>query len=112
LAGPRDLDVPAIAGHDPLCVALYGRRTGILVATTLYPGLLYVHEVPAFGRGIQRLVDLRQDELVAHILDHIEESKDALVGLSDWNKPAAFGMLFATSPSGPLPADRISVRLN
>jgi hypothetical protein len=88
LAGPRDLDVIAIAGHDPLFVAVYGRRTGILVATTLYPGLLYVQEVPAFGASIQHLVDLRQDELVAHILGHIEESKDAVVGLSDWNKPA------------------------
>jgi hypothetical protein len=75
------------------------------MATTLYPGRLYVHEVPAFGASIQRLVDLRQDELVAHILGcHIEESKDAVVGLSDWNKPAPFGMLFATSPSGPFPA--------
>jgi hypothetical protein len=59
------------------------------MATTLYPGRLYVHEFPVFGATIERLVDLTQDELVAHILGcHIEESKDAVVGLSDWNKPA------------------------
>jgi hypothetical protein len=54
----------------------------------LYPGRLYVHEFPAFGATIQRLVDLTQDELVAHILGcHIEESKNAVVGLSDWTNP-------------------------
>jgi hypothetical protein len=58
------------------------------MATTLYPGRLYVHEFPAFGATIRRLVGLTQDELVAHILGcHIEESKNAVVGLSDWNNP-------------------------
>jgi hypothetical protein len=58
----------------------------------LYPGRLYVHEFPAFGATIQRLVDLTQDELVAHILGcHIEESKKAVVGLSDWTNPPRSG---------------------
>jgi hypothetical protein len=86
----RDLDVIAIAGHDPLSVALYGRRKGdpFRRRQPLYPGRLYVHEFPAFGATIQRLVDLTQDELVAHILGcHIEESKNAVVGLSDWTNP-------------------------
>jgi hypothetical protein len=75
------------------------------MATTWYPGRLYVHEFPAFGATIQRLVDLSQEELVAHILGcQIEESKNAVVRLSDWNKPAPFAMLSATSPSGPFPA--------
>ena len=75
--GGRVLDVIAIPGHDPLSVAFYDRRTGILLAgDSLYPGRLYVHDFPAFRASIQRLVDFTQDKLVAHILGcHIEESK-------------------------------------
>ena len=78
----------------------------------LYPGRLYVHEFPAFGATIQRLVDLTQDELVAHILGcHIEESKKAVVGLSDWTNPPRSGC----SPHfiiWPVSRNGISVRLN
>ena len=75
--GGRVLDVIAIPGHDPLSVAFYDRRTGILLAgDSLYPGRLYVHDFPAFAASIQRLVDFTQDKLVAHILGcHIEESQ-------------------------------------
>lgn len=75
--GGRVLDVIAIPGHDPLSVAFYDRRTGILLAgDSLYPGRLYIHDLPAFGASIQRLVDFTQDKLVAHILGcHIEQSK-------------------------------------
>ena len=75
--GGRVLDVIAIPGHDPLSVALYDRRTGILLAgDTLFPGRLYVHDFPAFRASIQRLVDFSQDKLVADILGcHIEQSK-------------------------------------
>jgi hypothetical protein len=76
-----------------------------MATTFVYPGRLYVHEFPAFGAIVQRLVYPTQDELVAHILGwHIEESRNPVVRLSDWNKPAPFGMLSATSPSGPFPA--------
>lgn len=86
----RDLDVIAIAGHDPLSVALYGRRTGILFDgdNLCIPGVCMYTSFQRFGATIQRLVDLTQDELVAHILGcHIEESKNAVVGLSDWTNP-------------------------
>ena len=82
------------------------------MATTLCPGRLYVHEFPAFGATIQRLVDLTQDELVAHILGcHIEESKNAVVGLSDWNKPARRNAL-RDFTIWPVSRNGISVRLN
>jgi glyoxylase-like metal-dependent hydrolase (beta-lactamase superfamily II) len=75
--GGRVLDVIAIPGHDPLSVAFYDRRTGILLTgDSLYPGRLYVHDFPAFRASIERLVDFTQDKLVAHIFGcHIEESK-------------------------------------
>jgi glyoxylase-like metal-dependent hydrolase (beta-lactamase superfamily II) len=75
--GGRVLDVIAIPGHDTLSVAFYDRRTGILLAgDSLYPGRLYIHDLPAFTESIQRLVNFTQDKLVAHVLGcHIEESK-------------------------------------
>lgn len=74
--GGRLLDVIAIPGHQAFGVALYDRRTGILLTgDTLYPGRLYVSDAPAFIASIQRLVDFTKDKPVAHILGtHIEES--------------------------------------
>ena len=74
--GGRVLDVIPIPGHDPLSIAFYDRRTGILLTgDTLYPGRLYVHDLPAFRASIQRLVDFTQDKLVAHVLGcHVEQS--------------------------------------
>ncbi len=75
--GGRVLDVIAIPGHQPLSVAFYDRRTGILLTgDSLYPGRLYVFDFPAFASSIQRLVDFTRDKPVAHILGcHIEQSK-------------------------------------
>lgn len=75
--GGRVLDVIAIPGHQPLSVAFYDRRTGILLTgDSLYPGRLYVFDAPAFQASIQRLVDFVRDKPVAHVLGcHIEESK-------------------------------------
>lgn len=75
--GGRVLDVIPIPGHQPLSVAFYDRRTGILLTgDTLYPGRLYVSDFGAFRASIQRLVDFTRDKPVAHILGcHIEESK-------------------------------------
>jgi hypothetical protein len=89
-------------GHDLLCVALYGRRTGILLHGV--PGVCMYMSFQRSASASCALWILRRTSWW-HILGcHIEESKDAVLGLSDWNKPAPFGMLSATSPSGPLPA--------
>ena len=54
----RDLDV-AIAGTIPSASPSTVCAPGSFsMATTWYPGRLYVHEFPAFGATIQRLVDL------------------------------------------------------
>lgn len=75
--GGRVLNVIPIPGHQPLSVAFYDRRTGILLTgDTLYPGRLYVSDFVAFRASIQRLVDFTRDKPVTHILGcHIEESK-------------------------------------
>jgi len=74
--GGRVLDVLAIPGHQPLSVAFYDRRTGVLLTgDTLYPGRLYVADFPAFQASIQRLVEFTRDKPVAHVLGcHVEES--------------------------------------
>ena len=74
--GGRVLDVVAIPGHEPLAIAFYDRRTGILLTGDhLYPGRLYVADFAAFSASTQRLVDFLRDKPVAHILGcHIEES--------------------------------------
>jgi len=73
----RLIDVIPIPGHEPASIALYDRRTGLLLTgDTLYPGRLYVRDGPAFTASIQRLVAFTRDKPVAHILGaHIENSR-------------------------------------
>jgi hydroxyacylglutathione hydrolase len=73
----RVIDVIPIPGHEPASIALYDRRTGLLLTgDTLYPGRLYVRDGPAFAASIQRLVAFTRDRPVAHILGaHIENMR-------------------------------------
>ncbi|MBC7925754.1 MAG: MBL fold metallo-hydrolase [Bryobacteraceae bacterium] len=75
--GGRKIDVVAIPGHDPVSLALYDSRTGILfTGDSLYPGRLYVSDYPAFQLSIDRLVAFTATRPVAHILGtHIEQSR-------------------------------------
>ncbi len=70
----RFIDVIPIPGHEPGSIALYDRRTGLLLTgDTLYPGRLYVRDGPAFAASILRLVAFTRDKPVAHILGaHVE----------------------------------------
>jgi hydroxyacylglutathione hydrolase len=73
----RVVDVIPIPGHEPASIALYDRRTGLLLTgDTLYPGRLYVRDGAAFTASIQRLVAFTHDKPVAHILGaHIENAR-------------------------------------
>jgi len=75
--GDRTIDVIPIPGHQPASIAIYDRRTGILLTgDTLYPGRLYVRDGPAFAASIRRLVDFTRGKVVAHILGaHIENAR-------------------------------------
>jgi hydroxyacylglutathione hydrolase len=72
--GERMLDIVPIPGHERASIALYDRRTGILLTgDTLYPGRLYVRDAAAFAVSVDRLVDFSRDKIVTHILGaHIE----------------------------------------
>src|SRR3954470_7240423 len=72
--GDRVLDVCAIPGHEPASIAIYDRRTGILLpGDVLYPGRLYVRDDAAFRASIDCLVAFTAAHEVTHILGcHIE----------------------------------------
>lgn len=74
--GNRVLDIIPIPGHQPASIAVYDRRTGImLTGDTFYPGRLYVRDSTAFANSFQRLVDFTQDRPVTHFLGtHIENT--------------------------------------
>ena len=73
----RLIDVIPIPGHEPASIALYDRRTGLLLTgDTLYPGRLYVRDGEAFVASIQRLVAFTRDKPVAHVLGaHVENRR-------------------------------------
>jgi hydroxyacylglutathione hydrolase len=73
----RIIDVMAIPGHEPASIALYDRRTGILLTgDTLYPGRLYVRDGAAFAASIERLVAFTRGKPVVHVLGaHVENAR-------------------------------------
>jgi len=75
--GDRVVDVVPIPGHQPASIAIYDRRTAILLTgDTLYPGRLYVADAKAFAESIDRLVDFTAARDVAHVLGaHIENRR-------------------------------------
>jgi len=77
--GGRILDVIPIPGHHPASIALYDRRTGILLTgDSLYPGRLYTSEadVPMYAASAQRLAEFARTHPIAHVLGtHIEQTR-------------------------------------
>jgi glyoxylase-like metal-dependent hydrolase (beta-lactamase superfamily II) len=75
--GGRVLDIVPIPGHERSSIAVYDRRTGLLLTgDTMYPGRLYVADAPAFIQSAHRLVEFTRGKPIAHILGaHIEEAR-------------------------------------
>ena len=86
--GSRTIDVIPIPGHEPASIAIYDRRTGILLTgDTLYPGRLYVRDGPAFAASIRRLVDFTSGKVVTHVLGaHIENARTPYVDYPEGTK--------------------------
>jgi glyoxylase-like metal-dependent hydrolase (beta-lactamase superfamily II) len=74
LGGGRVLDVIPIPGHQSAHIALYDRKTGILLTgDTLYPGHLFISSWTDYRNSVQRLVNFIADKPVCHVLGtHIE----------------------------------------
>jgi glyoxylase-like metal-dependent hydrolase (beta-lactamase superfamily II) len=75
--GDRVLDVIPIPGHQPASIAIYDRRTGVmLTGDTFYPGRLYVRDTSAFAQSISRLTRFAAVHPVTHFLGaHIENTR-------------------------------------
>jgi glyoxylase-like metal-dependent hydrolase (beta-lactamase superfamily II) len=75
--GDRVLDVIPIPGHEPASIAIYDRRTRImLTGDTFYPGRLYVRDTAAFAQSIARLAGFARSHPVTHLLGaHIENTR-------------------------------------
>jgi hydroxyacylglutathione hydrolase len=86
--GHRVLDIIPIPGHQPASIAIYDRRTGILLTgDTLYPGRLYIRDAPAFTESVRRLVAFTRDRPVAHVLGaHIENARTPYVDYPEGTK--------------------------
>lgn len=75
--GDRVLDVLPIPGHQPAGIALYDRRTGVLLTgDSFYPGRLYVRDTAAYAASIARLAAFVRSHPVTHLLGtHIENAR-------------------------------------
>jgi len=75
--GGRVLDVIPIPGHQPASIAIYDRRTGVLLTgDTFYPGRLYVRDTAAFANSVHRLAQFVQRHDVTHMLGaHVENTR-------------------------------------
>ncbi len=74
--GGRVIDVIPIPGHSKGSLALYDRRTAVLLTgDTLYPGRLYVADFAAYEASVERLIRFTEGKPVAQVLgNHIEQS--------------------------------------
>jgi len=75
--GGRVLDILPIPGHEPSSIAVYDRRTGILLTgDTFYPGRLYVRDTAAFAISVHRLAEFSRKHHVTHLLGaHVEQTR-------------------------------------
>jgi glyoxylase-like metal-dependent hydrolase (beta-lactamase superfamily II) len=72
--GGRVLDVTGIPGHHAASIAVFDPWSGfLLTGDTVYPGRLYVADMPAFADSLDRLAHLCDSRDVRHVMGcHIE----------------------------------------
>ncbi|MEV4510043.1 MBL fold metallo-hydrolase [Dactylosporangium sp. NPDC049525] len=76
--GGRVLECLATPGHDEVAVTYYDPHTGfLLTGDTVYPGRLYVEDLPAFRASIERMIAYADSHPVTHVLGcHIEMTNE------------------------------------
>ncbi|SEL13639.1 MBL fold metallo-hydrolase [Streptacidiphilus jiangxiensis] len=76
--GGRVLECLATPGHHEAAVTFYDPWTGfLLTGDTVYPGRLYIQDLPAFTRTVDRLIEFCDHRPVTHVLGcHIEMSTE------------------------------------
>jgi hydroxyacylglutathione hydrolase len=75
--GGRVLEITGIPGHQDSSIAIVDPWTGFLLSgDTVYPGRLYVQDMPAFTDSLDRLLGLAQSRGVRQVMGcHIEMSR-------------------------------------
>jgi hydroxyacylglutathione hydrolase len=75
--GGRTLEITGTPGHHDSSVAIFDAWTGLLLTgDTVYPGRLYVQDMPAFTDSLARLLELARGREVSHVMGaHIEMSR-------------------------------------
>lgn len=79
--GNRVIDVIPIPGHSAASVAFYDHNTAVLLSgDSMYPGRLYVQDLPAFEASVDRLIKFTEGKPIANVLgNHIEETSTPFV---------------------------------
>ncbi len=72
--GDRRLELMGLPGHHAASIVVYDERTGLLLSgDSVYPGRIYVTDLPAFIDSMNRLVAFVEARTVTHVLGcHIE----------------------------------------
>lgn len=75
--GGRTLEITGIPGHEDSSIAILDPWSGfLLTGDSVYPGRLYVQDMPAFIDSLDRLVRLAESRQVRHVMGcHIEMSR-------------------------------------
>jgi glyoxylase-like metal-dependent hydrolase (beta-lactamase superfamily II) len=75
--GGRVLEIMGCPGHHPASIAVYDPWSGFLVTgDTVYPGRLYVDDLPAYTASLDRLVAFTSSRPVSHVMGcHIEMTR-------------------------------------
>jgi glyoxylase-like metal-dependent hydrolase (beta-lactamase superfamily II) len=75
--GARVLEVVGIPGHHAASIGVHDLWTGLLLTgDTVYPGRLYVEDMPAFVDSLERLVALTETRPISAVLGcHLEMSR-------------------------------------
>jgi glyoxylase-like metal-dependent hydrolase (beta-lactamase superfamily II) len=75
--GGRDLRVTGSPGHHKAAITVYDPATGfLLTGDTVYPGRLYVEDMPAFAASLDRMTEFAAAHPVSHVLGcHIEMTR-------------------------------------
>jgi hydroxyacylglutathione hydrolase len=75
--GGRALQVTGSPGHHDAAITVYDPATGfLLTGDTVYPGRLYVKDMPAFLASLDRMTEFAAAHPVSHVLGcHIEMTR-------------------------------------
>lgn len=75
--GGRVLKITGCPGHHETSIAVYDPKSGfLLTGDTVYPGRLYVDDMPAFTDSLDRLVAFADARTVTHLMGgHVEMTK-------------------------------------